>query len=226
MNPAADFISLFFPRCCLACSGMLVKGEDILCTGCIRDLPKQGNGTFQSMMKERLAGRLEICYALAFLKFRKVGIVQHLLHQLKYNNHPEIGVVLGKIFGYELDRIGLSTAFDLILPVPLHPARERQRGYNQSAKFAQGISFSLKVPFDDTILFRVAKTRTQTRKSRLERWENVKGVFALSRSELQGKRILLVDDIMTTGATLEACGEQLIARGCHELSVACIAETA
>lgn len=151
--------------------------------------------------------------------------MQRLLHELKYRQHPEVGVKLGKIYGKDLADAGLGQAFDLIVPVPLHPVRLRKRGYNQAAKFAEGISFALKVPMDESVSVRKANTSTQTSKTKLERWENVKDVFAIEpQANIAGKRILLVDDVMTTGATLEACGQHLIQHGCAELSVACIAE--
>jgi len=226
MSLPADFVSLFFPRYCQACFGPLVKGEEIICTRCIAGLPKTNYHLQQSNPVEaKLAGRLPVRHAWAFLKFRKGGIVQHLLHQLKYNNHPEVGLALGKIFGYELSEAGLSAGFDIIVPVPLHELRKRKRGYNQSAKFAQGLSYSLKTPWDESISIRKTKATTQTKKSKMERWENVKDVFTISENRsLVNKRILLVDDIITTGSTLEACGQHLIMAGCQELSVACIAE--
>lgn len=221
-----DFISLFFPNYCLGCSLALFKGEEILCTRCIRDLPKTGYHIHEeNPMKLRLAGRLPIMYAMAFLKFRKTGIVYYLLHQLKYNNHPEVGVKLGKIYGKDLFDSGIINQFDLIVPVPLHPTRKRKRGYNQSACFAEGLSSVLNVPWDESISTRKIITQSQTRKTKVERWDNVKDVFDVQLPEkIKGARILLVDDVMTTGATLEACGMHLIHAGCSELSVACLAE--
>jgi ComF family protein len=176
-------------------------------------------------IQDRLFGRLTVKHAWAFLKFRKSGIVQHLLHQLKYNNHPEVGVRMGMLFGKELRDQGLEKEFDLIVPVPLHNSRKRKRGYNQSAKFAEGLSLSLVVPWDESISIRKRSTATQTRKSKLERWENVKDVFDVDIAEkILNKRILLVDDVITTGATLEACGQHLLKNNCAELSIACIAE--
>ncbi len=162
---------------------------------------------------------------MAFLRFRKTGVVQHLLHQLKYNNHPEIGVRLGKIYGNELVDAGLGKEFDLIIPIPLHPSRKRRRGYNQSAKFAEGLSSTMQIPWDESIAERIMRTTTQTRKTKIERWENVKDVFLIRHPEkIVNKRILLIDDVITTGATLEACGHHLINSGCSELSIACLAE--
>ncbi|PZR40961.1 MAG: competence protein, partial [Azospira oryzae] len=123
----------------------MVKGEDTLCTKCILELPKTNyHHAITNPIKEKLFGRIPLDHALAFLKFRKTGIVQHLLHELKYNNHPEIGVKLGKLYGRELKEHQIDQ-FDLIVPVPLHHSRKRKRGYNQSAKFAEGLSQSLDV---------------------------------------------------------------------------------
>lgn len=222
----ADFAALFFPEYCIGCSTGLVSGEDILCTKCLIDLPR----TLYSSLDEdnpihrKFIGRLPLKHAVAFLKFRKTGIVQHLLHQMKYKNHPEIAVRLGELFGRELNNAE-QKEFDLIIPMPLHRARQVKRGFNQSSRFAEGLSNSMNIPFDDQLVQRLINTVSQTRKTKMERWQNVKEAFAVSRKELvENKRILLVDDIITTGASLEACGQQLIDAGCSELSVACIAE--
>jgi len=221
-----DFVTLFFPNHCLGCSNSLFKGEEILCTRCILELPKtRYHEQIENSIKSRLSGRIPLIYAMAFLKFRKTGVVQHLLHQLKYNNHPEVGERLGKLYGKDLVEAGFEKKFDLIIPVPLHQSRKRRRGYNQSEKFAEGLSHLLQIPCDEKIVERKMKTATQTRKSKIERWENVKDVFQIKQPEkVMGKRVLLVDDVITTGATLEACGQQLLNCGCTELSIACIAE--
>lgn len=225
MDILRDFVSLLFPKYCLACSNSLVGGEETLCTRCIVHLPKTNYDINDNPIKDRLSGRLPIAYGVAFLKLKKGGAVQKMLHQLKYNHHPEIGVKLGKVFGQELKQNGLPEAIDLIIPVPLHPSRIRKRGYNQSAKFAEGLGYVLNIPWDESISVRKTRTKTQTNKSKMERWENVKDVFAITQSDqVSGKRILLVDDVITTGATLEACGMHLVNSGCSQLSVACIAE--
>ncbi|MEK6781081.1 MAG: ComF family protein [Bacteroidota bacterium] len=226
VNAISDFIALFFPRCCLACSESLVKGEDILCTHCLTELPKTNYHLHaDNPIQDRLTGRIKVKHAWAYMKFRKSGIVQHLLHQLKYNNHPEVGVRIGMAYGKELLERGFEKEFDLIVPVPLHQFRQRKRGYNQSAKFAEGLSYSLGVPWDESITIRKKHTATQTRKSKLDRWENVNTVFGIdSMDKILNQRILLVDDVITTGATLEACGQQLLEGNCKELSVACMAE--
>ena len=219
-----DFLSLFFPNYCLGCTRALVKGEEILCTFCIHDLPKTHhdfNG--ENPVKLRFEGRIPVARAMAFLQFRKTGIAQKLLHQLKYNQHPEVGVKIGSLIGNEIQAVAHS--IDLIIPVPLHPARLRQRGYNQSAMFAQGISQSTGIPWEESISVRKQNTKTQTRMSRAQRWENVKSVFGVSdHRKIEGKNILLVDDVITTGATLEACGQHLLDAQCKSLSIICIAE--
>lgn len=221
-----DFVSLVYPNYCLGCSNALFKGEEILCTFCISKLPKTNYlYDYNNPVMLRLQGRLRLKYGLAFLKFRKGGLVQKLLHQLKYNNHPELGEALGRVFGHEMYENGYANEFDVIIPVPLHASRKRARGYNQSAHIAKGMGAALKTPWDESISTRKVNTRTQTRKTKTERWHNVETVFdILDVNKIQDKRVLLVDDVMTTGATLEACGTRLLESGCRELSVACLAE--
>ncbi|HPM28861.1 MAG TPA: phosphoribosyltransferase family protein [Chryseolinea sp.] len=231
MNPSlteifTDFASLFFPNHCLACNGALVKGEEIVCTSCISEMPQTDYHLYrENALKARLAIRIPIVHAVAFFKFAKSSRVQHLLHALKYKNHPEIGVMLGKVYGTRLRDTELSSKFDLILPVPLHESRKRKRGYNQSSKFAEGLSEKLDIPYSDSLLTRARNTQTQTRKTRFNRWQNVSDVFLIKDvNGIKGKRILLVDDIITTGSTIEACGQTLINNGCFSLSIACLAE--
>jgi ComF family protein len=221
-----DFTSLFFPECCQGCAAALAKGEEILCTRCIAELPRTGYLDFENNpMHEKFIGRVPIKHAWAFLRFRKAGIVQHLLHKLKYDDKPEIGVRLGRLFGKEIMDRGLSSAFDVIVPLPLFSSRQRSRGYNQSAKIAQGMSETLQLPLNTECCQRGRNTQTQTTKTKSERWGNVEAAFKIKdRIAIENKRILLVDDVITTGATLEACGGQLLKSGCYELSMACIAE--
>lgn len=225
LSVMSDFVALFFPEYCLGCSNGLVKGEEILCTICLSSLPRTDHLYVEdNPLREKFIGRIPLKAAWAFLRFRKTGIVQHLLHQFKYNNHPEVGIRLGRLFGSEMRN--QKFAFDLIVPLPLHSSRQRSRGYNQSAKFAEGLSDSLEIPFGANICSRSKNTESQTRKTRSERWENVDEAFLVNEEKaVRGKRILLVDDVITTGATVEACGRQLIKSGCSELSIACIAET-
>ena len=220
-----DFIYLFFPRPCLACSDALVKGEETICTRCLMEMPKSYyHLDRQNPFYQKLRGRISVERVMALFKFVKQTRIQHLMHALKYKNHPEIGVALGRIYGSELKEAGIQNEIDMIIPVPLHRSKKRSRGFNQSERFGYGLSEVLGIPCLDEVLIRTIKTETQTRKTRLNRWQNVKEVFQLGNPEqVRGKRILMVDDVITTGATLEACGSVLLESGCASISIACIA---
>jgi ComF family protein len=177
-----------------------------------------------SELQVRLSNRFEVAHAAALFKFAKSSRVQHILHALKYKNRPEVGVMLGKVLGQKIVDACIMKP-DIIIPIPLHPSRKRKRGYNQSAKFAEGLSVKLNIPFSDTIIARLVKTETQTKKNKLNRWQNVSEVFHVKDPlTVKGKRILLVDDVVTTGATIEACAHILKQNGCAEINIACIAE--
>lgn len=172
----------------------------------------------------KFRGRLPVRHVMTLYKFVKESRVQHVLHALKYKQQPELGEMLGRLYGHDLADANFKNAFDRIVPVPLHGSRRRIRGYNQSEEFGKGLSHMLEVPCDDSCMTRNARTETQTRKTKLSRWENVENIFQVVRpGQIAGKKILLVDDVVTTGATLEACGQALLAAGCNELSIACIA---
>ena len=224
---AADFIGLIFPRLCLACREPLVRGEQHLCTGCRAELPYTDFHLLppgQNPLGRRFWGKLPIRHALSYLRFVRHGRVQHILHELKYQGQRDVGTVLGRLYGAELHAAGLAADFDLIVPVPLHPRKLAKRGYNQAAAFATGLADGLKVPTHNTALRRTANTQTQTQKNRAQRWENVATVFEVETPmAIVGRRILVVDDVLTTGATLEACGTALLAAGATEVSIATIA---
>jgi ComF family protein len=161
--------------------------------------------------------------AMSFLRFSKKGASQSLLHQLKYKNKPEIGVELGRLYGNILRQNGFSNNWDQITPVPLHPLKQKKRGYNQSEQFAIGLSKALDIPVVLSLI-RNQFTETQTKKSRLQRIENVAEVFDVdSMKDVNGKRLLLVDDVMTTGATLITCANVLLEKGCQFVDLAVIA---
>ncbi|HEY0740125.1 MAG TPA: phosphoribosyltransferase family protein [Chryseosolibacter sp.] len=222
-----DFIYLFFPNYCRGCEESLVKGERIICTRCMLDLPKSNYHLERdNPFYLKFSGRIPVKFVMTLFKFVKRGKVQHLLHALKYKNQPEIGVQLGRVYGADLIAGKYKDQFDVIVPVPLHPSKRKKRGYNQSEEFGKGLSEVLEIPCTEKFLKRIKATSTQTRKSKLSRWENVSEVFEVQQEEeLKGKRVLLVDDVVTTGATLEACGQKLLKAGCGDVSIACIAAT-
>lgn len=204
-----------------------MKGEDYICTRCIVDIPRTNFHLNQeNSFYQKIRGRVPVTHVMAFLAFTKAGIVQNILHTLKYRNQPELGQLLGRIYGKELNDAGFNQAFDLLVPIPLHEAKLAKRGYNQSEEFGKGMADGLGTDCDGQALQRLYKTDTQTRKSRLARWINVKEVFTMtSGKNVEGKRVLLIDDVVTTGATLEAAGRVLLDAGCAELSIASLAAT-
>lgn len=221
-----DFFSLFFPHLCEACDQPLAKGENILCTHCLHKLPRTGaHRKADKYLTAKFYGKLDINEVFSFLYFRKHSSVQQLLHRLKYKNKPEIGIFLGKLYGSELNEVSHRLAdYDFIVPVPLHSSRQRRRGYNQSEKFSKGLGEALDIPVNISSVKRLYKSQTQTRKTRQQRWENVKDIFSISHpEEIMGKKILLTDDIVTTGATIEACAQQLFKAGASKISVITIA---
>lgn len=222
-----DFLSLFYPRICFACGNALYTNEEVICTFCRFRLPKTNFHTYRNNPLEQVFwGRINIERAYALYFYAKHGKVQKLLHQFKYCNHPEIGRFLGKMYGYELKRTLPDSFPELIIPVPLHSSKHRKRGFNQSEQFAIGLSQGLQIQADTRSLIRIRASETQTSKSRFSRWENVKEIFYVTSFEtLSGKHILLADDVITTGATIEACAALLLQIQGVKLSVVSIAFT-
>jgi ComF family protein len=202
-----DFTSLLFPRLCLACEQPLLSNEDFLCLNCELVLPKTDLHLHaQNDMTEKFKGRLSIDAATALFYFTKAGKAQHLIHQIKYNDKREAAISLGLQYGKMLVEMPHFQAFDTLLPVPLHARKQILRGYNQAEMFAKGLSEGLNIPMETNALTKVKMTDSQTRKSRLERLQNVEDVYILSNpSLLFDKKVLIVDDVLTTGATIEAC---------------------
>jgi ComF family protein len=220
-----DFMALFFPRLCAGCQATLVRGEEVICLGCQVDLPKTG---FEKVADNPVAqlfwGKADIQLATAFCGFDKGGIMQHFMHLLKYKGSKEVGEMLGKLLGIELNRSSPFLEIDLIIPVPLHPKREHKRGYNQSTEIGKGLSAAMNKPLMTGNLIRNHYSETQTNKGRFERWENVKELFSVKNPEsLEGKHILLIDDVVTTGSTLEACANVLLKVQGVRVSIATLA---
>jgi ComF family protein len=226
-NIFSDFLTLLFPEYCYACEKSLARGEAIVCTNCRLKLPYTNVHLQEPAHNElsvRFFGKVPVQHTLAYLYFNRAGRVQRLLHALKYRGVQEIGETLGTWYGHNLREAGYSETFDIIVTVPLHARRQRQRGYNQNDTFARGLAEALDLPWSGKALKRTQYTSSQTHKTRPERWANVEHVFQVNKPEIiQAKRVLLIDDVITTGATLEACAVSLLKAGCQKVSVCTIA---
>lgn len=220
-----DLISLFYPRLCAGCNTPLVKGEEVLCLNCLADLPRTNYHLIKdNPVYQIFIGRVNITQATSFCRFDKGGRLQHLLHQLKYKGNREVGHKMGILFGFDLIQNSLYQDIDAIIPVPLHPKKEKKRGFNQSVEICKGFSESMNRPIILGNLVRDIHTDSQTRKGRFERWENVSGIFKVKNGDaLSEKHLLLVDDVVTTGSTLEACCEPLLKIPGVRVSIATLA---
>ncbi len=221
-----DFISLFYPRTCATCGAILPGNNQVLCTWCMHSLPETGfYGSTGNPVEELFYGRVPVLHATALLFFDKGSKYRRLLYELKYNGRKEIGKFLGNLIGSRLKESDFELP-DIIIPVPLHKAKFRRRGFNQSTVIAKGISDILNIPVTENVLFRKIFTTTQTRKGRYERWQNVEDIFETKILEsVKNKHILLIDDIVTTGATFEAAGRCLLKIPGVTLSLAAAAYT-
>lgn len=223
-----DFLSLLFPELCHACDQPLARGERFICTECNIKLPYTDlhlhGATELNQLQQRFWGKVPMRFVFAYLHFQSRGRVQRLLHKLKYKGAQDLGEYLGKRYGTLLHEHAYTCQFDVVLPVPLHHLKKRSRGYNQSDQFAKGLAVAMQLPWNNNVLERVLHTDTQTKKNRIDRWQNVAEVFRVKQPDaIAGKRVLLVDDVLTTGATLEACAQVLLDNGCSEVSVVTIA---
>lgn len=218
-------LDLLYPELCFACQSRHPMPGSTVCVHCnYHIVPTDYHLQDQNPLLDKFWGRVPLRHASAFFNFSKGGLLQSLIHQLKYGNRPEIGVELGKLYGYRLKESPHYQDVDMVLPVPLHPKKEHQRGYNQAACFAQGLAEGLDCEWSREALIRQTFTESQTKKSREERFQNVNKVFAVTQPHrLADRRLLLVDDVITTGATLEACALELLQVHGVELSLAAIA---
>lgn len=205
------------PHSCFGCNDRLIRGEKLLCTVCRHQLPLTDYTFNEENPVDRIFyGRINIKKASAFLHFTDFGIVKNLIHQLKYKNQEHIGEFLGNWYGQILKENNHLPRIDFVIPVPLHHKKLKKRGYNQTALFSKKLAEHLNSVYLDNVLIKTANTRTQTKKTRLARWYENKSLFALKDTQLlENKSILLVDDVITTGATMELCGEELLKiKGC------------
>lgn len=207
-----NFLQLFFPHLCVVCNNKLSDGELHICTDCLLILPKT-NYHLQpdNRLEQFFAGRIPFQRVAAFGYFLKEGSIQKIIHELKYRHNPSIGTYIGELCGNNLKGSSFISEIDLIVPVPLHPKRQKQRGYNQSLEICKGISKNTGIPIDCNTLIRKINNPSQTKNKRIDRWQNVEDIFTLTDYEtLENKHILLVDDIITTGSTIESCAKEIL----------------
>ena len=205
-------LETLLPRFCGACNRRLNLWEEEICNLCLMEMPVS---FFHKDLENPVArvfwGRVRIVQATTWFVYISGSRFGNLLHRLKYEHRPKIGVAMGKQYGYQLHYSEVYEKPDVIIPVPLHPKRKRKRGYNQSEMIVKGLSEAMKIPYSCNHLIRNTHTKTQTEKSRADRYLNVKGKFTIQNPhEIEGKHIMLVDDVITTGATMEACAEELL----------------
>jgi ComF family protein len=224
MSLIQDITDIFYPRICCGCENLLAHSEKLICTDCLIKLPKTDFWREDNNNVAKIFwGRVPFENASSFLYFQKGSRLQSIMHKFKYRNQKEIGYELGKLFGSYLLNTKYSSV-DVIVPVPLHNSKYRKRGYNQSEWIVKGMSEVLNIPYDVSALERVKANESQTRKARYERWENVENIFNLvSTSTFENKHVMIIDDILTTGATIEACASAILNVPGVKLSLATLA---
>lgn len=216
---------LFFPHICVGCGSDILPVENVLCLTCLNDLPFTNFAFHSNNAAEKIFwGRVPVRSVMALFYFTKVSIVQNLIHEFKYKGNKDLGKYLGILIGENLAQTNRFRDISVIIPLPLFKEKEKRRGYNQSEILSQGIAESMEVPLMTHNVIRIVDTETQTKKGRLERWKNVDKTFqVLHPEQLQNKHILLVDDVITTGATLEACASEILKISNTTVSIASLA---
>jgi competence protein ComFC len=210
-NIAYEIGQLFFPKVCIGCNSVLHANENLMCVICQNALPLTGAYFSNNELEKIFKGRFTYQFCTALLYFRIGGITQQLLHGLKYQNNTQIATYLGHQMALHLATVTINYNNAIIIPVPLAAKKMHQRGFNQSELIGQALATTLQIPYSNNNLLRKKNTDSQTRKSRLERLDNMKDAFEIiNATQLQGKHILLLDDVVTTGATIEACALHLL----------------
>lgn len=220
-----NLINLLFPEICNGCEGLLMTNETIICSKCRHDLPLTNHyASKENETYKKFYGKLPVEHASSIVYFHKKGIIQMLIHKLKYKGKQEIGTFFGSLYGQRLLEIHSVEKFDAVIPVPLHKKRLRKRGYNQVTLFGQSMASHIKIPFNDKLLERKLYSKTQTKKSLLNRNDLNTTLFEAHFTEKDhGKHFLLIDDVITSGATLEACGKAILQIPNAKLSIVTIA---
>lgn len=220
-----SLINVLFPKVCLGCNSLLLNNEKVICTVCRHEIPLTNhylNPDNEAMKK--FYGKVPIALCSTLIFYQKKGIVQEIIHNLKYRGHEEIGTLLGEWTAEDLKTLPISKSFDFLIPVPLHKKRLRKRGYNQVTTFGEALSKKLEIPFNDKLLQRTVYSKTQVKKNLLGRTTLNENIFEVSFTEKDhNKHFLLIDDVLTTGSTIEACAKALLKIPGTKISVVCMA---
>jgi len=227
MSLLTDFVSLIYPNLCQLCGKSLFRGERTICLKCYHHLPNaRFSGDRDNPAAQVFWGRVPLKAVFTAFLYNKGNAIQQLIHIFKYRGDKEIGILLGEELGNEILRSNLEQSIDMIIPVPLHPKKQKKRGFNQSEIIAKGVASVVDAELNTSILYRKAFSNTQTRKSKYQRWENVENIFSLKNPDMiRNKHILLLDDVITTGATIEACAHVLLKAEGVSLSAGAVAFT-
>lgn len=216
--------NLFFPHVCKCCYAEISQPDQYICTACLADLPYTGFSQLNANPVEKIFfGRVPVEAATSLFFFTSASTVQKLIHQIKYKGQQQLAVYLGKMMGREIRASPRFRGIDLVVPLPLFKTREKQRGYNQAALLARGISDATALPIAEKAVKRIRGSSSQTRKTRAERWQNVDGLFTVSEDLGKNRHILLVDDVITTGATLDACASSILRSEGNKVSIVTLA---
>ena len=220
-----SIVNLFFPKVCSGCNSFLLTNENVICTVCRHDIPLTNHHLNpDNDASKKFYGRIPIQHASALFYFHKKGIVQQLIHNLKYKGHEEIGSIIGEWYAEDLSQMEFIQTLDEIIPVPLHPRKLKERGYNQVTTFGKALSSSLNLIYNDSLLNRNKYSKTQSKKNLLGRTEGIESVFDVTFTEKDhDKHFLLIDDVITTGSTLEACSRALLKIPGAKISIVCMA---
>lgn len=217
-----SLLHLAFPHVCEGCGSDILEADHLLCLHCLSSLPQTSFHLHNNNpIEKKFWGRVPIVHATAQYYFTKESIMQHLMYQFKYRGHKEVGIYLGKLMGHAISSSHRFSDVDALIPLPLHQSKEHKRGFNQAAILCEGMALVINKPVWKNIVTRTEFTETQTKKNRIARWQNMEGRFELKKANtIQGKHVLLVDDVITTGATLEACGREILKAENVQLSLA------
>ena len=220
-------VKLFYPRPCYACNNNEIDNDEMICMECLYKLPYT---TFESMednpTEKLFWGRISTSFACSIFYFEKENVLQNIIHQIKYKNEKELGIFMGKLMGLKINDLIKAHNIDFMIPMPIHPKKEKKRGYNQATLLCKGINSINKLDYMENAIVKIQHTETQTKKSRIERWRNVEQVFYVPNPHvILGKNILIIDDVITTGASTEACGQILLEHGANSISICGLAHT-